>query len=405
MSRYDDVELDFAEERIEDYSRYFLLVNPFPHLLVPEEKPEIFVDRIEVMSTLGRVLRRVMETGESSTAVIVGGYGTGKSHILKYTKWRINETMSNGVALYVTPGRSIRDFYMNFMEQLGLEFFRSALATLPEAEREEVRQLTIFEDEPLPRALPEEAVVGMSPDFRQALQNLLVRRKARLSWDWLLGAQLIANERREIDVHTWLSKDSQVLDAFNSVARLARSLGVRVTCVLIDELEKVTDLGKPDRQRYYDSLRNLLDANPDGLCLIAGVSRQGWRDLREHGHPLRRRLIRNVSELEPFSAEDAKELIRRYLMRARQRYAEALELPPEQVQQEIASQRPGLDPELFPFTVDGIDRINGLARGIVSEILRMAGVLVDAGYQQGAIWRAEDVDRFQDEGVVPQAGS
>jgi hypothetical protein len=406
--QYDEVGLDFSEEKAIDFSKYYLLSNPFPSVLVPQEAPDIFVDRKEVMRQAEHILRRCLEKGESSVMVVVGDYGEGKTHILNYLRARINATMSTrlgdkGIAAYVTPGRRILDLYQYFMSELGLDFFLSLLRSLPDAEPPRHRlQLETWD---VAKQLPAEAERRMKLDFRVALQNLLNPYLRDKSWQWLQGVSLAAADRGEIGVRSVIATDADVVAAFTSVISLTYALDYKVVCILLDELEKVVETSpRRERVEYYDALRHIIDNNQYGLCMIATITRRSWLNLRDHAHPLERRLIRNMDELLPFSDNDALELVRKYLHKGRESYAKHQGLILEELWEEIHAAYHETDAELFPFTEDGVMSINAeQAKGSVGEILRLCGELIDTGYEKGVLYDTEAIEEALREKVQRQA--
>jgi hypothetical protein len=398
---FDDVALDFSEEVAPDFSEYFLLRNPFPRIPVAQDHPDIFVNRESIMRRIEYVIKDGLETGRSNLAVVIGDYGAGKSHILKYLKARINETMpkrreARGIAAYVTPGRSIRDLYANFLRDLGLEFFVSILRSMPKPHLvfqahsqdifgQEGRYLSL-------ETLPDAVRRNVSQDLQRAFLNLYTPELRTPSWQWIVGMPLLAAERRAIGVRTSL-KDMEVLTAFKDVIVLLNSFGFRLVCVLLDELESIVDIAPRDREPYYNDLRHFIDQNTTGICLIMTITRKAWIDFRDHGHPLERRLIRNMDELWKFTNEDATELIRRHLLKGRDEYAMQTGSDLNTVLNRIMERYPEHDPTIFPFTSDAITTINAgeLADGKVSEILRIASDLIDRGYMNQVVYNEETV--------------
>src|SRR5438477_10011122 len=98
--------LDFRELKPRDYSKFQLADNPFPAITVPEETPVFLVDRERVLKSIREVVVASVTTGKSQTLVITGPYGSGTSHILKFSKSQVDSQLSSipdrrTVALYV----------------------------------------------------------------------------------------------------------------------------------------------------------------------------------------------------------------------------------------------------------------------------------------------------------------
>lgn len=121
-------------ELLPNYSRFYLRSNPFPYVSVPDEEPSFYYDQEQALRNMLRVLSSTHATGNSNHAVLVGTYGSGKSHTLKHlvsrVKTQINHSNKKAIAFYVPhPGVGIIDVYRTVITQLGPSVF-AKLASL-----------------------------------------------------------------------------------------------------------------------------------------------------------------------------------------------------------------------------------------------------------------------------------
>src|SRR5207249_7445358 len=106
------------------FNKFFLTRNPFPYVSVPEDEPRIYFDQVAALERIKGALGSSAETGSSNHIVIVGPYGTGKSHTLKYIASMLNggQVTGKGKALgvYIShPGTSFVDIYKEIVLRLG----------------------------------------------------------------------------------------------------------------------------------------------------------------------------------------------------------------------------------------------------------------------------------------------
>ena len=415
--RFDEAKLDYTELQPRDYSRYYLLSNPFPAIPVAEEEPRVFVDRENEVKSVANITKEAFLTNKSQTLIIQGVYGNGKSHLLKYVKSRINSQLAKnpkkrGIAAYVqSPGSSIKDFYAEMVRDLGIDLMtdlacRIIVSTIGvssladyiyhENEKPRFKQYSDrIEGDPVVlnqmfsrggyrvRDIRSDVMqkVGSKIPFPDVLSVVLSLTESEISgiaWRWLLGEFLPRDDKSSIGVTQEIEESDDVLRAFSSLKSLLGMHGLTMIYVLLDEFEKVSELHALRRSRYYDDLRHLIDQNTEGLCLIACVSPAGWDELRSAGHPLARRLMGNVEELTPFDARKSERLVEAYLELGREEFAVAKRIPSlTKLYEEVGAKYES--PKLFPFTKKSLEAILKLSHGNVSEILRLCKRLIDEG--------------------------
>ncbi len=112
--------IDLKKVKPRDYERFFLKRNPFPAVGVPSDALLITVDRVPIIKRFENVIAELLTDGTSIITVLVGDYGSGKSHLLKVFKQSVNSQLlsrENGtLAAYVkSPGEGFRDFFLEII--------------------------------------------------------------------------------------------------------------------------------------------------------------------------------------------------------------------------------------------------------------------------------------------------
>lgn len=417
---YDEVGLDFSDLQPRDFSKYYLLRNPFPSIAVTEEQPRIFVDREALMKTVANVTRDAYSTSRSQSLVIQGSYGNGKSHTLKYVKHKINSQLASqpmgkkAVAAYVqSPGGSLQDFYSAIVEDIGMDFLKkigasllaSALTPGKFAEYTNDPQMKKRIQSLEPRMKEEPELVGKvvnSPTFqtkglfRSAIEALLDNVRFRdflmalfhlsfddersiIAWRWLLAEHLSRDDRNAISAEQQVEDSNSALRAFQALRTSLRLSGFVVLYILQDEFEKVSELHVLRKSRYYDDLRHLVDQNLEGMCFIACVTPAGWAEMMAGGHPLVRRLLGNVAWLEPFDEEQTQRLIEAYIGSAREDYFAKYENVRNNFLKELKTNYRGFTTELFPFGKEALHAVFEGTKGNISDILTICKTLLNEG--------------------------
>ena len=98
------------------YLKYFLSGNPFPIVPIPEEHPKIYGANQEALQRIVWQLSKVTKTNRPIHVVLVGPYGSGKTHLLRYLAAEVNKRVKGGLAAYVPhPGPDFISIYRRFI--------------------------------------------------------------------------------------------------------------------------------------------------------------------------------------------------------------------------------------------------------------------------------------------------
>ena len=387
--------------RERSYERYSLKKNPFPYAGIPEENPAFCADRERELEAIAETISLCL--GNSSTHIaLIGGYGNGKTHTLRYIKSQVNHQLNgnNGVraiaGYVITPGHSLVDTYRNFMQDLGRNFFiqlaweflgklsilrinqgdrefrnlrediKESLVKNPSEIREHVEDGTILVS-PLMKAA-RKAILRLvkNVDVANGFLQLLADETTLLAWKWLSGEPILYEQRRQLGIVSPVDNDDRALSVFQDVRNIMRELGYQLVCMLIDEFELVEILHYQQKQRFLNSIRHLIDLNPSGLCLIISCTPEVWKNIVMEYHAFSERIFREII-LKPLSQETIQGLIEEYLDFHR------------------------TDPikehdSIYPFTEKAISNILQVSQGNMRRVLALCNMAIDLGIKQNDEW-------------------
>jgi len=360
--------LNFRREA-KNYSIYNLNRNPFPYVGVPEDNVWIYADREKELKIIEEIIRSSMQNA-SCHAVLIGSYGNGKTHTLKYIRQQIEAQLDDAIAIYISsPGERVLSLYSNFMYEFGFNRLeRLVWRFLEFASGERNLRRKVNEGEVL---LPEILEIGKRrlfneiryPDFATAFLKLTMEECKFLAWKYLCGEPIISDYRRELGVVTPIDNDEKALRAFMSLKHILNLLGNKLICLLIDEFESIEYLHPLLKQKILNGIRHLIDLNPRGLCLIIGCAPEVWVDIIKEYHAFSDRIFRQIV-LKALSRDDVREFILAYLKRARDEEKD----PPNKI---------------FPFTEDALSEIHRTAEGNIRRILMTCNQAIDIGVEKG----------------------
>jgi len=391
--------IDLSRLRVRDYPKCFLKRNPFPSAAIPEEVPIITVDREPIIRHFQDVIANLYQDGSSTVTVLVGDYGSGKSHLLRVFKHSINSQLLQldepVLAVYVkSPGRNMLDFFFTFLEDLGRPLLSDFSArvikdylqrTWAKSQRhifdKEIRkkfeQKEITVESLLKASTVNDLIAEIrretfasvrSQDLVSAFLFLAHPDYSSTAWRWLLGEKLSSEERENILVDASISDAKEAYLMMQSMFELLRSMGIKSLVLLIDELEKIVFIPALQRSQYQDDLRHLIDDNPKGLGLFFAIAPAQWSMLSREPTALQRRLAGNIQLLDRFDEERIKDLVKEYI-----RISRTEEFPEKEVKKKF----PQCEVELCPFTLDSIKLILEKTQGIVSNVILLCRKALD----------------------------
>ena len=379
--------IDLRRPKARNYGQFYLKRNPFPAIGIPEETPSITVDRETVLKRFQNVIWELLRTDESIITVMVGEYGSGKTHLLRLFKKSVNTQLlgSEGtLAVYIkTPGEDFSYFFYGFIDDIGLDLltqlcskfisntirsqhglaehifdvklrkgFMSGELRLTDV-MEKLRFFSLVSDLRYP------IFSRINSDLVQVFLSLANPKLSSTARKWLLGESLNKNEKNNLRIDSSIDPKA-TYQLFRDFAKLLQRIGIKNLVILVDELEKITTLQKLKKDRYQDNLRRLIDDHPKNVVFYFAIAPRQWQDLTKEPTALVRRLKGNWHLLEDFKEDETRELIESYLFSAR-----IDQYPGKKIRDSF----PSCDPSLFPFTDNAIVTMSKASKGVVSDIL------------------------------------
>jgi len=350
-------------------TEYNLKRNPFPNVGVPDEPVSIYTDREEELRVIEDAIKGTLRGG-SSHVVIVGSYGNGKTTTLKFAKGQIEQQLPDSIAVYLSnPGETFLEFYRNFMYELRLERLEHfawsflGLAYGVSDLKQRVNRGDILVSDIIEAGRRRLYTDLQYTDFATAFLKLVLDETRFLSWKYLCGEPVIFEQRRELDVVMLINTDEKALRAFMSLKTILQSIGYKMICILVDELESIELLHPFRKQRILNSIRRLIDLNPSGLCLILACAPEAWSSIIRDYHAFSERIFREVV-LKPLNRGVIQDFIADYLIRSR-------------------INRIDENPGIAPFTEDAIGDILIAAQGNLRRVVMICNRAIDRGSEIG----------------------
>jgi len=359
--------LNFKLSLRNKYEKYGLKQNAFPYVGIPEETISIYVDRKKELKMIEVVIKSAIHSS-SCHLTLIGGYGNGKTHTLKFIKRQLESQLKDVVVIYLSnPGDRILHLYSNFMYEFGFERMEKLVWQFLEfISGEKHLRKKVNEGEIL---LAEILEIGKRrllneikyTDFATAFLKITLEECKFLAWKYLCSEPIISDYRRELDVVSPIDNDEKALRAFMSLKHILSLLGCKLICILIDEFESIVHLHPILKQKILNGVRHLIDLNPKGLCMILGCAPEVWVDIVKEYHAFSDRIFRQIT-LKALKEKDVQEFVYTYLESFRIKDVD----PPSGI---------------FPFTEDAIKEIHKAAEGNIRRMLMICNQAIDAGLE------------------------
>lgn len=180
------------------------------------------------------------------------------------------------------------------------------------------------------------------------------------AWRWFLGGHLDKKEKEDLNVEILIEDDEKAYSIFGNLVKLLQIVGIKSFVILVDELEKITQLDARKRTRYQEQLRQLIDDYPKNMCMYFAIAPYQWGLLTKEPTALVRRLAGNWITLGGFEKDYTREFIERYLFHSRVDKFSSKEAKAKFID---------CEPSLCPFTTESIDTIQKASKGLVSRII------------------------------------
>ena len=291
-----------AEHRL--YDRYGIVSNPFPASNQTSANPH---RPIEEDDEVERRIVTFLRDSRSQVLVVEGTQGVGKTNFLNHFESEIRSVMKELDGYYMVryladPEPAFAGTTRRLFEELGIEHL------------ERLRDSLKVNATPIREA--------RGHDMRRALQRLVRltdENDLDLMMQWLLGLRVLKIHRIVLGVQFRLDTVESKTAALRDIVQVSAAAGVlKGVFLLLDELEKQDGvLGPTAVVRYLSALRSVVDALPERLFLMIGITPDALLRYSAALPALRGRLQNQIT-LEPLTdLEEALELAQFYLQTAR----------------------------------------------------------------------------------------
>ncbi len=374
-----------------DYEKFFLIRNPFPSLAVPDEIPPFTADREEPIRRFKDVIVELTRNDSTSVSVIVGEYGSGKSHLFRVFKHEVNRQLlstNDGTLATIigSPGNNFADLFFSFLDDIGrnalTQYSSQIISNYIKNNKDNVKQYIsnydprnkfLNDNLSLEDFLLNSTYININKEIRKnklnhvkdddivfAFLSLSHPEYGSIAWKWFQGSNISKSEMAHINVGKIIKEPELAFSLFDDFIKIIYFVGIKSLVILVDELEKITFLTKTSRTEYQDMLRHWIDTYPKNVCFYFSIAPHQWDNLVKEPTALVRRLSGNWHVLKPFEDEEVKELIEKYLHWSRIDNFKS---------KDAKNKFPNCEPSLVPFTTKSIDQIQKISDGNVSNIL------------------------------------
>jgi Cdc6-like AAA superfamily ATPase len=358
---------DLKKEKVEiDYSLVGLKFNPFPVAGLPRFSEILPPLEPEIDEKIRHFIKSTYKKGEYGGLTIIGSYGMGKTHLLKYIQSlidkltevaRANKIDFSAVTCFIdrpedTPQRVVH----KIIEDIGLDKIRKYVwailinklgmnetefyekyrprQTLFPSQKEKWQELF---DEPIKSNYLEflKRFRELNGDFKKLQEDLREVIKQEIVNDSALADRylnlILFIEEKEAEV-SWdilagyISKrdiQRKEIIFLNSIVKILEKVGFKHLYVFVDEFEDIGKLSAAKKTNYLLTLVTLINRERH-WSVIVSLTKDVLEEEIKSEPPLYDRLTTTTIELKPLDKRKGEELLVRYLNLARDRETSSL---------------------------------------------------------------------------------
>lgn len=373
--------------------------NPFTPIAVARisgDEPDGTVLTSSVREADAHLSRYLSGAPEGMVLVVLGDYGTGKTHLANHLFQRARQVLRPAQMIYLEASNDgLTGLYSQFIHRIGADAVRSQVdAHYADAVADELEErgfgAEVLEWLHTGELAPEDAVEQLGlmksallhevearlwrstehADLAAALTLSLRSGFADAVWDWLRGGPP-ADIMSERGITARVDSDQAVLDMLGALLLLGGARRQR-TLLVIDEVDRLVAGMGPDS---LTALRRLME-----VCASAGVclALVGLSDLRTALDAGTRERISHAVEMVGWTTDEVRSLIK------------------------LTQDRAFGRGELWPFTPEAVDQLTEIAAGNARNVIRLCHQSFNlvaeewANGVQGAVITAETVSAAVD---------
>jgi len=364
--------------------RLNLTDNPFLKVGIPRGFVE-WGDRKEVKEQLESHAIAVASSGRARNLIVRGGYGSGKTHCLRYLNWFVNTKLAAEMkekpplSIYVkNPGESFADLFRATLAGISFdELRRSAIrlcSTLVYELFKKSREASQIEKDQLfltlVSSLQEETLArsiltrfgGLSQEFSRFIAALALGRDDDVAERWLAGEKISSADLKRLGVSAPILTDDQSVETLDSTLRLVTvGGGMRTFIICLDEFEDIAELTRKESLSYLRHLRRFLDAHTTDFSAVVAVDTDVLERIRKTYAPIGSRL------------RQAEKIDLSYLTRDQiQRFIEDI-CEPYKTRKNSA----------LPFQKSAYDVVSDITRGVARDVVKLVHDSIELAAKEG----------------------
>lgn len=323
--------------------KYGLSENPFKdtfdHDIVGEDRMRLLEQLCALLEKSARIPSKKV-TGNRNLAVLLGGYGLGKTYTLWYLKERIladpdeRKKFMNGDVRLATSNFGLLEggrlgskpflaLYQKIVRNLEQKHEGRTFLNRMRYDLEGIAQRR--------KRGPEELLADVKNPFRSVFLELGEEQPNEfLAAKWLQGERLSKGEMQALGVTHFLDSDARAQDALAQLLKIVAACNYHALVVLVDEAEDILGAGPKAMMQFLTTLRTTWDISGDQasrgdnaapIVVLSAFSPEAWERLVESAEgsltktggagyqPFLRRLGDHVFQLEPLTKKDAIQLV------------------------------------------------------------------------------------------------
>lgn len=278
--------------------------NPFESPAIPMRGKISWADRKELLASLVSFIKKPAEKW-TELLVLLGDYGSGKTHSIQYAKM-ICEEESIPVVLLSNPGSSFTDILVRITESVGLEALASSCDYLLKKDRAIVIQQLQKDTTSIlkPEAVSTDRLLkylfpNIDVNLAMVLNQFMSGRNMDLCRIWLWGKKMTGAELGRLNLTSAIDSDDYAAKILSDVVRMMVARSGKFV-LLIDELEDVGNMSKFRAISFAKAMRRFIDENISGVKLVLTFTADGFNQfLRGTGSFQGKRYPALAQRLEP----------------------------------------------------------------------------------------------------------
>lgn len=344
-------------------------------------------------------LYSVEESDHKLICTITGDYGTGKTQLLMYAKWLIqNQSRKAYVAYINNPGTKLAELIGLVIESIGQEQFKKYLwnqiieiiKSNTNGYRDELvkfitnPQMGLFdranpfstENEVNHKAFLDSFLKQIGDKnkrklFNDKLKEVIINILQQQNSDDSVIADYFYNlVSEDLGINkTWETitsgsgpyLDTKVVKLLNAIIDIVQGQGFERFYLLVDEFEDITSgrLTKKEVDNYSHNLRTLIDKERR-WCLLLAMTSDALKDLKAISPPLVDRLTDREIKIERLSKAQVNKIVQNYLNIARTEILDSI----------------------LPFSQEALDYLNSISSELPRLVLRRANYILERAADQ-----------------------